>query len=198
MGRISEADKENIKLSERIMTDYEILYVPWRIKDSYFNRMLHCGSRYNTWVENALHYIPPDILNEYKENLAFVSTGQNDACRVARALCEQREIIVLSERILPKAGVNEANSVVRYFTFVVLHEVAHVVKRHRSPLLDNLMPEEFCAQEKEADELALSWYNTYIEAKANPNLPILTKEELEKAKAKSRKLMEAAYQGRTC
>ena len=179
------------------MTDYKTLYVRWRIKDSYLNRMLHCGSRYNTWVENALHYIPPDILNEYKEKLAFVSTGQNDACRVARALCEQREIIVLSERILPKAGVNEANSEVRYFTFVVLHEVAHVVKKHRSPLLDNLTPAEFGAQEKEADDLALTWYNAYIEAKANPNLPILTKEEFEKAKAKSRELMEAAYQGRT-
>jgi hypothetical protein len=179
------------------MNDYETLYVPWRMKDSYLNRMLHCGSRYNTWVENALYYIPPDIFNEYKEKLAFVSTGQIDACRVARVLCEQREIIVLSERILPKAGVNEANSEVRYFTFVVLHEIAHVVKKHLSPLLDNLTPAEFGAQEKEADDLALTWYNAYIEAKANPNLPILTKEEFEKAKAKSRELMEAAYQGRT-
>jgi hypothetical protein len=178
------------------MTDYKTLYIPWGIKDSYFNRMLHCGSRYNTWVENALHYMPPNILNEYKEKLAFVSTGQNDACRVARALCEQREIIVLSERILPKAKVNEASREVRYFTFVVLHEFAHVVKKHRSPLLDNLTPAEFEAQEKEAHELALTWYNAYVEAKANPHLPILMEEEIEEAKAKSREFMEAAYQGR--
>ena len=77
------------------------------IEGSYFNHMLDCGDRYNQWVKIALGYLPIEILDENSENLVFISTAQRDACRVARFYCENREVILLSERILPKQGAVE-------------------------------------------------------------------------------------------
>jgi hypothetical protein len=134
-------------------------------------------------------------LDDYKDSLAFISTGESDGCRVARALCENREIIVLSERILPRKGVNEADPEVRYFTFVVLHEVAHAYLKHRSPMFDGITPEENAAQETKADALALRWYNEFVTGKAKPYLPELNAEEIESAKAKNQAEMEARYEG---
>ena len=84
------------------MTDTDKLYETWMIEGSYFNQMLDCGDRYNQWVQYALEYLPVAVLDENKENLVFISTAQRDACRVARHHCENREVILLSDRILPK------------------------------------------------------------------------------------------------
>ncbi len=170
------------------MKDYSELYTSGIVKGSYFNKMLHCGPNYNYWVEHALRCLPTDILWNYKDKLAFIGTGAMDACRVAPALRKDREIIVLSERIFPPKGAVEDNPKVRYFIFVVFHEIAHVVKNHRSPLLDNLTTEDNEAQEKEADEFAISWFNAYIKERNNPCLKSITPDEIAEAKAKNQQL----------
>lgn len=178
-----------------VMKDLSSLYTSWRIRDSYLNKMLHCGSRYNSWVAHALKYLPPEVLFEFKDQLAFYSTAQRDACRVARDICEGKEIILLSERILPKKGAQEYHSQVRYFIFGVLHEIAHALQNHRSPLLDNLSGDEVSAQEKEADELALSWFNDHVRRRNNRYLKPIAFEEIEEAKRTNLQLMNRAYEG---
>jgi len=180
-----------------VVINFDSLYTSWRVEGSYLNKMLYCGNRYNYnfWVAHALKYLPADIFFEFRDKLAFYSTAERDACRVARAIGEEREIILLSERILPKSRAEEDHSEVRYFIFVVLHEVAHAVKKHRSPLLDKLTHEEASAQEKEADDLALTWFNDHVKERNNPYLKPLIFEEVEEAKRKNRELMKKLYEG---
>jgi hypothetical protein len=105
------------------------LYAPSLIKGTYFNAMLDCGSEYNRWLEIALGYLPEDVFDKHKESFLFTTTATRDACRVARHYCQSREIIIISERILPDQNVkNESDPKARYFTYVVLHEVAHAIK----------------------------------------------------------------------
>jgi len=85
---------------------------------------------------------------------------------------------------------NEGQSEVRYFFYVVLHEVAHAIKKHRSPQYDSLTDEEFEAQEKEADDLAFRWFNDHITALANPYLPAITDEEIKLPQTKSQEVMQ--------
>jgi hypothetical protein len=126
------------------------------------NRMFHCGIFYDRWVKHALRFLPPEILDRHKDRLAFYSTAQRDGFRIARAIREEREIILLSERILPKRRAKDYDGDVRYFIFVVLHEVAHAVMKHHSPLYDGLTPEAVAAEEKQADDLAFSWLNAHL------------------------------------
>jgi hypothetical protein len=77
----------------------------------------------------------------------------------------------------------------------VLHEVAHAIKRHRSPLYHSLTLQEIEAQEAEADDLAFQWFNDHIEALANPYLPPVTREEINNAEAKSKAVMEKLHTG---
>ena len=162
-------------------------------KGSYFNRMLHCGGSYNQWVENALKYLPQKILFDFKERMAFYSTAEKDGCRLAKDIRENREIILLSERVLPKLGAKEDDTDVRYFIYVILHEVAHAVKQHQRP--ERLTPEENEVQEKEADELALQWFNDHIKEQDNIYLKPLTHEEVEYEKEKNQGLMTSLYLG---
>jgi hypothetical protein len=77
----------------------------------------------------------------------------------------------------------------------VLHEIVHAIKKHKSPLFDNLTAEEVKAQEEEAHEIALNWFNQYIEKRDHPHLKPLTKEEIEEEKEKNRNLMKKLYEG---
>jgi hypothetical protein len=151
--------------------------------------MLDCGP-YNRWVEIALGYLPRDVLDGHKENLAFISMAHRDGCRLARVLCETREIIILSEHVLPKGRTDEGQPDVRYFIYVVLHEIAHAIRKHKSPQYDSLNNEEFEVQEREADALAFQWFNDHIAILANSHLPAITHEEIEQVQAKSQDLMK--------
>jgi hypothetical protein len=157
--------------------------------------MLDCGGRYNRWVEIALGYLPVEVLDENKENLVFISTAQMDACRVARHYCENREIILLSDRILPKRGADEGQSEVRYFIFTVLHEIVHAIKKHKSPKFDDLSEAQYQAQEEEADNLAFRWFNQHINELNNKYLPPLTTDEVEEVEQKNKELMDKLYDG---
>ncbi|MCF8083115.1 MAG: hypothetical protein K9M96_08470 [Deltaproteobacteria bacterium] len=119
-------------------SDYD-LYASSIIKGSYFNAMLDCGREHNWWLELALKYLPEDVFDEHKERFLFTSTATRDACRVARHHCQTREIFLISERILPDQNVKtEDDPKARYFIYVVLHEIAHAIKKHKSPIFDNL------------------------------------------------------------
>jgi hypothetical protein len=145
-----------------LMTDDDFLYSPFTRRGSYFHRMIDCGcDQFNRWVQDALQYLPRDVLDKYKENIAFISIFE--ACRIAREYCEKREIILLSDRIFPKGYTDYKRSEDRYFIFTVLHEVAHVIKKHKSMRFDNLTGQENRAQEDEADLIALKWFNEHIE-----------------------------------
>jgi hypothetical protein len=180
------------------MNEYSELYIPSLVRGSYFNTIINCGANYNYWVELALQYVPKEILWEYRERIVFIGTGAMDACRVATALRKEREIIILSERIFPKRGAKEDDLKVKYFIFCVLHELAHAIKQHRSPLLDKLTEEENDAQEKEADDTALTWIEAHIKEVNNPYLKAITPDEISQAKAESQELMKKAYENLNC
>jgi len=96
---------------------------------------------------------------------------------------------------LAKIRGDEGQPDVRYFIFVVLHEVVHAVKRHQSPLYDCLTQAEKEAQEREADDLALKWFNTHIAALGNPHLQPLTRMDIDEAQERSRAAMDRLYGG---
>ena len=126
--------------------------------------MLNCGRDHNWWLELALKYLPEDVFDQTQGKAFYLHLRlTRDACRVARHYCQTREIILISERILPGENVkDETDYRTRYFIYVVLHEVAHAIKKHKSPIFDNLTRDEFEAQEKEADELAITWFNDHV------------------------------------
>jgi hypothetical protein len=147
------------------------------------------GTHNNGMLVTAVNYLPGEILDEYEDKLAFTSVDRNDACRLARQISEKEEIIVLSERIFPSSQEYEVNLDGRYFIFAVLHEVAHAVKKHRSPSLDNLTVEEDQEQEKEADQLAMSWFNEHVKEQNIEELKPITLDEINRAKKINNKLM---------
>src|SRR5258705_13687125 len=85
------------------------------------------------WIIYALECLPADILDGYQNRLAFVCMDTSDGRRLTPAFCKGRNIIVLSERIVPRGYAVETERRVRYFVFVVLHEIAHAVRQHQPP-----------------------------------------------------------------
>ena len=174
--------------------DDDPLYRSWMIRGSFFNRMLDCGDS-NQWVQNALEYLPRDVLDEHKERLVIIAMGNKDGCRLTPSFCKNREIIVLSERVLPKPLMAEDHPHIRYFIFVILHEVAHAIRNHRSPIYDSLTESEANAQEKEADDLAFQWFNEHVMELQNPYLLPITPEEVQIAEVKNQAEMKRIYNG---
>lgn len=169
------------------------------VKIGHSNAILDCRfSTHNRWLEIALKYLPEgeDIITQNGTGLLITSTATRDACRVARKHCQSREIILISERVLPSENVkDEMHPKARYFIYVVLHELVHVLRAHKSPYLDNLTNEEHEAQEAEADNLALKWFNNYIEKKQNKFLLPITKEEITLAQKESQVVMKRLLDG---
>jgi hypothetical protein len=160
------------------------------ISGTVFNRMLQCSPDSNNWLEDALtNCLPYEVLEQWQDRIAYISAEQRDAFRINRALRESRELIFLSERIAPLPGMNEADPIVRYFKFVCLHETVHAVKQHRPP--NEITHEENAAQEAEADRLALQWINDYLKERNHRDMPPLTDDEIERAQARNRALMNA-------
>ena len=149
--------------------------------------LVDCGGDYaNAVVRSVVEdYLPPDVLSAFSGRVAFVSTTSMDGIRLTKSFCRDREIIVLSERIIPvKSGDEEFHPGYRYFIFVVLHELAHACRDHLSPSLDGLTAAQVEAQERETDELALKWFNEH--ASTTLFQPPLTVAELEELREKAR------------
>ena len=121
------------------------------------------------WVEIALGYLPEEILKEEGANLAIIGVGCIGGCRLPQAY-RQREIVLLSDWVFPPAGRSEGHAAGQFFIITLLHEIAHAVRRHKSPSLDKLTPEETHAQEDEAESLAISWFNRHVELSSNKYL----------------------------
>jgi hypothetical protein len=154
--------------------------------------MLQCSAESNNWLEHALtHCLPYEVLEQWQDRIAYISAEQRDAFRISKALRESRELIFLSEHIAPLPGMHEADPIVRYFMFVCLHETVHAIRQHRPP--NEITPEENDAQEAEADQLALQWMNDYLKERNHPDIPLLTQEEIERAQARNRDLMNRKH-----
>ena len=149
-----------------------------------------CGEIGNHWLDAALEYLPHDIFARWSNSLAFLCTSQSDAKRLTLEFRENREIIVLSERIVPAERSDEGSSDVRYFIFAILHEIAHAVFQDRPPR--SITPTEGGKQEKRADGLAFQWMNDHLRAKNNPQLPEFTPEELDAAQLRTRQMMQSS------
>jgi hypothetical protein len=149
--------------------------------------MIDCGGDHaNAAVRSVLEdYLPPDVMSAFSGRLAFVSTTSVDGVRLTKSFCRDREVIVLSERIIPeKSGDEEFHPSYRYFIFVVLREVAHACRDHLSPSWDGLTAEEVETQERETDELALKWFNEH--ASTTLFQPVLTLAEVEELRGEAR------------
>jgi hypothetical protein len=150
--------------------------------------LIECGGDYaNAAVRSVLEdYLPPDVLSAFDGRLALFSTAAVDGLRLTQTFCRDRDVIVLSECILPvKSGDEEFHAGYRYFIFVVLREIAHACRDHLSPLSDDLTAAQVEAQTREANELALKWFNEHASTTLfQPPITIAEVEELsEKARA---------------
>ncbi|MHA1919160.1 MAG: hypothetical protein ACTSWX_05385 [Promethearchaeota archaeon] len=164
----------------------------WRCKGSVFDKILHCSSDLpKKWIWIALNYLPREVFEELKNKIAIFSTFHKDGCRVATEIRKNREIIILSEHILPVEGASTGHSEVRYFIFVVLHEIVHAYKNHHPP--QEITEAKYKEEEAEADKLALEWFNSYEKKRKKNNFKLLTMEEVEKERKKNREFMKARY-----
>ena len=149
--------------------------------------LIECGDDYaNAAVRSALeNYLPADVLSAFDGRLALVSTGNVDGVRLTKSFCRDRDVIVLSERIIPVTSEDEEfHPDYRYFIFVVLRELAHACKDHLSPLADDLTAAQLETQTREADELALNWFNEH--ASTTLFQPPLTVNEIEELRSNAR------------
>ena len=144
--------------------------------------LIDCGTDGDRAIDRVLEYLPRDVFDDLRGRLAFVSTHDVDGKRLPQSLREKFDIIVLPERIFPHLGSQENDDAYRYFIYAVLHEVARAFKGHLSPTLDGLTKDEADAQEREADDLALKWFNDY--AATTLFQPPLTPGELEESRKK--------------
>lgn len=131
---------------------------------------------HHRWIEIALAYIPNEVLGETASNLAIVSLGSIGACRLPDQY-RQRELVLISDWMFPPAGDSEGDDTGRFFIVSVLHEIAHAICRHKSPLLDELAPEESRAQEDEADALAIRWFNQCVQRHGNEHMKPIERDE---------------------
>ena len=143
--------------------------------------MLCCGLQNNSLIAKALEYLPSEILDSIENEVVFICL-ESDACRLARNVYQNNEIIILSQSIFPKGYWTEKDRIFRYFVFCILHEVAHAIKKHRSPLFDNLTSKEIENQEREADQTAIFWFNSHIDKRQHPELKPITDKEIEEQK----------------
>lgn len=173
------------------MTSASELYRPWEVNGTYMNRMLQCGANANYWIQHALiSALPMEVLDEWKDRVVFLSGARSDAFRVGKKLRQEKEIIFIAERIIPKGAVSEDHPMARYLMFAALHELAHVVKQHAPP--NEISEDDNARQEKEADELAFSWFNAYVKKRNHPDIKQFTQDELKAAKVNSEKIAAAA------
>jgi hypothetical protein len=138
-------------------------------------------------VRDALAYLPGEVLNKHRNSLVIVSVPEYIAVRLTKRFYANRDIIVLSESLFPqKHGGKQTDEEFRFFTYTVLHEVAHAVCNHKSQTLDGLTPDENERQEAEARALAVQWFNKRIQKPDKKHHQPLTVNEVEKMEAKRR------------
>ena len=133
------------------------------------NILIDSSSSQRRWIEIALEYLPQDVKADEKCSLSIIALGDMGACRLPPSYRE-REVIFLSDWLFPPPGVSEADDAGIFFITTVLHEIAHAFCRHKSPSLDALSSDQIQSQEDEADKIAVTWFNSYIDEANNQYL----------------------------
>ncbi len=140
--------------------------------------MLFCGLNNNIRVAEALKYLPKDIFENINGRVA-VTMLKSDACVLASIIRNHEEIIILSPWIFPYKSILESDKEYRkyrYFIFCILHEVAHIILKHKPP--PNCSIQENQTQEDGADNLALNWFNSYVSESIDIGMSPLSIEEI--------------------
>ena len=75
--------------------------------------------------------------------------------RIHEELSKNKQLVFLSDKIWPPRGAIETGSCLRFFIFVILHEIAHIELKHSS---QNKTEEEY-----EADKMAKEWFNDHVQ-----------------------------------
>ena len=142
--------------------------------------MFDCSYDAEQWIRRALKCVPEGVWDRIQREPAFICMDTSDGRRIVREICDAHEIILFSERVVPRGPLREDHPKVRYFWYIALHEVAHAYCDHVSP--KTISVAKNAAQEDAADELAYSWFNAYLKSK---NLQEFTAAELNIAMALS-------------
>jgi len=161
------------------------------------DKIVHVGVNNDGWINLALKYLPDDVLEWIEKNLIIVSNPERAGCRVPRSVCDEKEIIIISELLYPEngdyyAGDKEQNysPAVRYLIFIVLHEIAHAIHDDLSPTYAHLEEPEVKKQEDKADAQALEWFNKVAIEKQEKQL---SHEEINSAKSELNKRANKYY-----
>ena len=122
--------------------------------------MLFCGS-HNIKVSEALKYLPQDIFENINGRVAFIML-KSDACVLNSKIRKYEEIIILSPWIFPYKPLvdKKQNRKYKYFIYCILHEVAHIILKHKSP--PDCLRQEYEKQEDDARNLASEWFNSHV------------------------------------
>ena len=150
---------------------------------------LDCSYSAKYWINFAISLLPRVIWDHFKGKLAIVCVDSSDGRRLTFEFCKNREIVILSERIVPNGPSSEIDPSVRYFVFVVLHEIAHAYCDHKAP--NDLNEVQSSLQENEADNIAFDWYNEHLKL---VNQPLFEEKELNSYMSLSVKKWERAIQ----
>ena len=121
--------------------------------------MLFCGLVNDSQVKMALDFLPDNIRENINGNVAF-TIFNGDECRLTPKILTYEEVIILSPWIFTNKHITTNDIGARYFVFCVLHEVAHIILKHKSPM-DCYGNENQC-QEQYANDLALKWFNSHV------------------------------------
>ena len=152
-----------------------------------------CGPHLGPLVRQIVEETLPDaVLAEHGDSLFFLCMASRDGVRLSRHVRENFEVIVLSDHIAPNIHHAETDPVFRYFMYVILHEVAHAICKHKSQYYDGISAKENEAQEVEADALATEWFNERAHDLGNP---AMTAGELAEHEARNQQVMQAAWWG---
>jgi hypothetical protein len=109
----------------------------------------------------ALQILPDDKQKWVIQNVFYFSTyGKRYGSRMSRGLCQAKEIVFISEKAFPKTFELESLDT-RFFVWLVLHETAHAIHKHKCRIYDGISDTEYDAQEREATADAIGWFNDY-------------------------------------
>lgn len=147
--------------------------LPQPYKDMIYSN--NCDER--TTIKAALEFLPDDILEKWKDQLAILTMDRRHGIRVSEDIRKNKELIFLSDKVWPPVTAKETDLPFRFFAFVVLHEIAHVELKHTTQNKDE--------EEPEADKKAMEWFNAHMEklniSKTEP-IPLLTCNEISENK----------------
>lgn len=110
-------------------------------------------------IEKAIDYLPKSLIKDWpKQKIAIITMYGRTGIRVSKSLRENREMIIISERLFPRDGIFEEHPIYKHFIFVVLHEIAHIFLDH-----PEIIPEdEKDEYEGAAHKQAKKWYDKHV------------------------------------